>query len=215
MSSKWSEQAWTAAQPVYDAILELPFIKELIAGTLPKEKFLFYIKQDAAYIKNYCRVLASIASRSNDSEVIEAFVKYADMSVAVEKAMHEGYLAGCSQEAEISPSNLLYMSYLGAKATEPVEVQAASVLPCFWVYLEVGKYIASKAVKDNPYSQWIDTYSDQSFDEATQCAISLCDKMAANASSEIRQRMTEAYITATKMEWLFWASAYRLEKWEI
>lgn len=212
---KWSEEAWEAALPTYNAILEQPFIEELIAGTLDREKFNYYIRQDAVYIKNYSRVLASIASRSADTETIEAFIKYADMSVATEKAMHDVYLAECGREVETSPTNLLYMSYLSAQSIEPVEVQAAAVLPCFWVYLAVGKYIAAQAVAPNPYSQWIDTYSDPEFDYVTQQAIALCDKMAENASPEIRRRMTEAYITATKMEWLFWDSAYQLEKWKI
>ncbi len=41
---KWSEEAWVSAKPVYDKILELPFIKELINGKLTKERFIFYIR---------------------------------------------------------------------------------------------------------------------------------------------------------------------------
>lgn len=38
---KWSEETWVSAKPVYDKILELPFIKELINGKLTKERFIF------------------------------------------------------------------------------------------------------------------------------------------------------------------------------
>ena len=60
---KWSQQAWEAAAPTYNKILELPFIKELTDGSLSRERFLFYIRQDSLYIAEYFRVLANIASR--------------------------------------------------------------------------------------------------------------------------------------------------------
>lgn len=213
---KWSEQAWAAARPVYEAILELPFVKELAAGTLAEEKFIFYLRQDALYIENYCKVLASIASRVKDKEYTEAFLHFALDGVFVEKAMHETYLRPYGLErADATPSCLLYMSLLSAQATEPVEVQAAAILPCFWVYLMVGKHIASLASQRNPYSKWIETYSDAAFDESNSRCIAICDALAAKASDDVRRRMTDLFVMATKMEWMFWNSAYKEEQWEI
>ena len=39
----WSEEAWKASESIYNAILDLPFIKELADGTLSRERFLHYI----------------------------------------------------------------------------------------------------------------------------------------------------------------------------
>lgn len=216
-NKKWSEEAWEAALPVYESILRLPFVTELAAGTLPMDKFLFYLRQDSVYIANYCRVLASIASRLKSMPQIESFLGFAADGVFVEKAMHQSYLepAGLTTPVEPSPSCLLYMSLLGAQANEPVEVQAAAILPCFWVYLKVGKHIAATASQNNPFAGWIATYSDPAFDVSNRRAIEICDELAEAASPEIRRRMTEIYVMATKMEWLFWHSAYELEKWKI
>ena len=213
---KWSDEAWAAALPVYEAILGLPFVKELAAGTLAEEKFIFYLRQDAIYIENYCKVLASIASRLNDREQTEAFLHFALDGVFVEKSMHETFLRPYGLErAEATPSCLLYMSLLSAQATEPVEVQAAAILPCFWVYLMVGKHIAAQASSDNRYAQWIATYSDAAFDESNSRCIAICDALAENASEDVRRRMTDIFVKATKMEWMFWNSAYKEETWEI
>jgi len=120
-TKKWSDEAWQAALPTYNAILELPFLKELAAGTLPMEKFIFYLRQDAIYIENYCKVLASIASRVADKAHTEAFLHYALDGVFVEKTMHETYLAPYGPaDTEPSPTCLLYMSMQGAQATAPV-----------------------------------------------------------------------------------------------
>ena len=44
---KWSEQVWQLAGPIYRSILSHPFIIELANGTLARERFLFYLNQDA------------------------------------------------------------------------------------------------------------------------------------------------------------------------
>lgn len=214
---KWSDEAWEAARPVYEAITRLPFVVELAAGTLPMEKFIFYLSQDAIYLKTYCRMLASIASRADDREITETFLTFADDCVAVENAMHADYLSryGNSATEGPSPSCLLYTSILASQVSAHVEVQAASILPCFWVYYKVGMAIAASATKPNPYQAWIDTYSYPGFDESTRRAIEMCDRLAAKASPELRRRMAEVFVLATKMEWMFWESAYNLEKWKI
>ena len=51
---------------------------------------------------------------------------------------------------------------------EPWEVLMAALLPCFWIYWDVGNTIARKAAPDNPYRPWIDTYSDEAFGTAVR-----------------------------------------------
>ena len=107
------------------------------------------------------------------------------------------------------------MNLLGAQGMAPVEVQAASVLPCFLIYLETGRHIASISTRNNPYATWIDTYADVTFEKSCQIASDICNLLAANTSDEIRRAMTDVFVLASKMEWMFWDSAYNLEKWKI
>lgn len=214
-NKKWSEEAWNAALPVYDKILTLPFIEQLADGTLPEEKFLFYIRQDSIYVENYCRVLAHIASRLTRQDQIEDFLKFASVGIEVEKALHETYLKQAGTAALPTPTTLLYDSYESSKGLGPVEIEAAAILPCFWVYQKVGEEIIKRCSRPNPYSRWIETYADESFAQSTVRAVEICDALAADASDSIRREMTEAFVTATKMEWMFWDSAYNMEQWKI
>ncbi len=209
----WSENAWDAASKVYEAIKRLPFLKELADGTLLPERFRFYISQDSQYLNAYSRVLAHIASRLPDMADVDTFLRFAGNGVAVEKSLHAGFNPDLS--AGMSKICLFYTSVLKSYAEDDVAVEAAAILPCFWVYQRVGEYMLSIAKIDgNPYREWIATYADESFRESTIKAIGVCDRLAENAGPDVRRRMTEAFVTCSRLEWHFWDSAYKMELWD-
>lgn len=215
---KWSEQAWNAAKPIYDKILELPFIKELMNGKLTKEQFIFYIKQDAIYLAEYGKILTGIASRLDNANHIAAFIEFASDSINVEQALHESFMHEIKDgNSEASPTCLLYTSFLHKQlANAPIEVALAAVLPCFWIYKEVSDYILTHQVEgDNPYQSWINTYGGEDFDRSVFTAISICDAVAAQCTESQQQAMIGAFSISSKLEWMFWDSAYKQEKWTI
>lgn len=216
---KWSEKTWQNTLPIYEKILQLPFIEELIQGSLPKEKFFFYLQQDAIYLADYGKVLSAIAAKLSKSEHSEAFLHFAADSIAVEKALHESFLKDIpsNHPIEASPSCLLYTSYLLRQLTvAPIESTVAAVLPCFWIYQEVGNYILSKQIKkNNPYQNWIDTYGGEDFANAVTRAINICDELAEQCTPVQQEAMTKAFLMASKFEWMFWDSAYNKESWKV
>ncbi|MDE6528340.1 MAG: TenA family protein [Muribaculaceae bacterium] len=211
---KWSEEAWKASENIYNAILQLPFIKELAAGTLSQERFLHYIQQDNLYIDDYSRVLAHIASRLDNIDDVATFLEFSGDGVAMEKGLHAMYVHEGALEK--TPACLFYTSLLKAQAYENVAVEAAAILPCFWIYQKVGEYILSIAdMEGNPYSDWIKAYSDPAFDTSTRRAIDVCDRLAEKADAATRRRMTDIYVGCSRLEWMFWDSAYRLGNWPV
>ena len=216
---KWSEQAWQAALPVYNKILNLDFLRELMDGTLPRDKFRFYIQQDALYLNGFGKALAGIASRLEKPEHMGAFVAFAGDTMAVERGMHQSFfdVLGKLEDLEASPTCLLYTSYMLKQLSgAPVETALASVLPCFWVYKEVGDHILANQTKGaNQYQSWIDTYGGDEYGAAVTSAIAICDELADACTEAQREAMTRAYVLCTKMEWMFWDSAYKLEQWPV
>lgn len=215
----WSSTTWQASESIYKQIIDMPFIKELQAGTLPFEKFKYYILQDTLYLQHYARVLSMIAAKVGDVEDLLTFVNFAAETVYVENMMHSQY-ADKFQITElppIAPTCHHYTSFLKSTvAFESVEVAMAAVLPCFWIYKEVGDYILSQPqVENNPYQDWIDTYAAPEFAISVEKAIAICDKVAAEASAATRNKMTEAYLYGAKLEFQFWDAGYTLQKWEL
>jgi thiaminase/transcriptional activator TenA len=45
--------------------------------------------------------------------------------------------------------------------------------------------------------------------------IAISDVVAGTASPDIREQMFRAFARASQLEWMFWDSAYRLERWPV
>ena len=209
---------WDQIGPIYRAIIEHPFNRELAEGTLPREAFAFYMQQDALYLADFGRSLAIAAGRSPTVELMLDLVRFAEGAVVVERALHSNYLALFGITApmtEQSPSCLAYTNYLLATAAlRPYEQAIAALLPCFWIYREVGLDIHGHSAPNNPYQLWIDTYAGEEFGQHVARAIAITDEVAATASEGMRQAMRTAFVTSSRLEWLFWDSAYRQEAWK-
>ena len=218
----FAQEAWQRIAPLYGAILDLPFNRELAAGTLSRERFTFYLLQDAHYLTYFARALAVTAARAPDSDALIQFAGSAREAVVVERALHEGFFrqydisAAEAAAAEPSPACAHYTHYLLATAyNAPYEVSVAALLPCFWIYWEVGKHLHETAAANNPYQAWIDTYADEAFAEGVKKVIVIGDQMAEAASPTVRDQMFRAFTRASQLEWMFWDSAYRLERWPV
>lgn len=220
--TNFSTQAWQENLPLYQAILALPFNTELTAGTLREDRFRHYIIQDAHYLEGFARALALAAAKAGTADHIVQFAAASQTAIIVERALHADYFTSFGitpadfAAARPTPVCDHYVSYLlRIAALEPFPVVLAALLPCFWIYWEVGRHIHARAATPNPYQAWIDTYAGEEFATAVQAVIATTDQVAARASDDTRAAMHHAFTRATQLEWMFWDSAYRLANWPI
>ncbi len=216
----FTQEAWTSIDStIYKNILELDFVKELMQGSLNKETFEFYIKQDKLYLQEFGRILTILSSKLQDIGESSKFLVYAKDIMDVERELHEEFLDlfKADKNLEASPSCLLYTGYLHTIVnTSSLNVVLASILPCFWIYQEVGAYILKHQNKENNvYQSWIDTYGSSEYEAVVKDVIAICNKHAKSASKDEKTQMLKAFYKASQMEWLFWDSAYKKEKWPI
>lgn len=207
---------WQRTASIRTAIDALPFLTELRDGTLAADRFQYYLCQDAAYLVIYGQALAAAASQSPDPDDVVFWAESARSAVAVERAMHTAH--GADLRGEMSPTCTAYTSYLAALgARGEYAVLAAGLLPCAWVYHDVGTRLAASIpdLAAHPYRAWIATYDDPDFAATTDQAKGVVDRLAATATAATRARMAEAFITATRYEWMFWDAAYRMETWPV
>jgi thiaminase (transcriptional activator TenA) len=224
-SARFTDVLWERTAALREAVDNLEFLHRLGDGTLPLDAFRFYIEQDALYLAGYAKALALLAAKSPDP-VTGAFWATASATAATEESsLHQGLLTGgvlpeTGDAAEHSPACLGYVSYLTATvSTEPYAVGAAAVLPCFWIYAEVGRDLAGRAADtlaadpSHPYAQWVTTYDDPAFHASVATARELVDAAAAAATDTERAAMLDAFVVATRYELMFWDTALHRHPW--
>ena len=218
----FTEAMWAEIRPIFEATLALPFNRELAAGTLARERFLFYMIQDAHYLGAFARALAVAAAKAETPEAQIKLAGSARDAILVERALHEGFFRDFGVTPERfaatppSPTCSGYSDFLLATAFQhPFAVAVAALLPCFQIYHEVGKRLHAVAAPANPYQRWIDTYQDEAFGDSVREVLALTDAAHAAASAADRAKMRAGYLKAVRYEWMFWDSAYRLEAWPV
>ena len=213
---------WQAIAPIYRAILAHPFVAGLTDGSLPREAFRFYAVQDALYLREFARGLSVAAARAPREEWIIMLNEHAAGALRVERTLHESFFKefGLSPEAvaatPLAPVNLAYTSYLLAVAYgAPFHEAIAALLPCYWIYWEVGKTLERAGSRDPLYARWIGTYASEEFGAVVRDVLACVDTLAATLREEDRETMRRHFVTTSRYEWMFWDMGWRRETWPV
>ena len=201
----------------------MPFNAELAAGTLSEARFKHYITQDAHYLIGFGRALTLAAAKAPSPERLIQFAKSAEGAIVVERALHGSFFERYGITADVFNEHAAVAGLPSLRVVpaspppmrSPTRCCSGALLPCFWIYAEVGRDIHGRAAPANPYQAWIDTYAGEQFHAAVRATIEATDEVAADASPALRERMHRAFTRATQLEWMFWDSAYRLEAWPV
>jgi len=212
---------WSSIPDVYAAIIAHPFVRGLTDGSLPMERFKDYIVQDALYLSRFSRAVALVGAKAPDDESSVTLLENAVGALKVERAsLHEFLMRewGIGSEvvasAELSPVNLAYTSYLLAvAATGSFEEGLAAILPCFWVYYEVGKELVRMGSNVPVYRRWIETYSSPEYERAVMGVVELADEHLKDLEDPWLKSVLRHFRTSTVYEYLFWDEAYRGWRW--
>jgi thiaminase/transcriptional activator TenA len=213
-----SDELWSGIEGTYHAIVSHPFITGLTDGSLPAAAFSFYVIQDAVYLRAYARALALVAAKATDPAAIEMFARHAAEAISVERQLHGSLLADlgidpvAAAAAEPAPANLAYTSYLLAvTATGSYAEGVAAVLPCYWIYWEVGKHLVQRGSPDPRYQRWIDTYGGEEFGATVREVLAVTDALTVTEAE--RGAVHRHFRVTARYEWLFWDMGYRQEVW--
>jgi thiaminase/transcriptional activator TenA len=222
VADSYSSRLWESISDIYGAILAHPFITGLTDGTLPEESFAFYVIQDALYLREYARALTAVASRAPTASAMRMFAGHAAEAIAAELELHGTLLGelGIPKEdaarAEPAPANLAYTSYLlatvrGGSYAEGVGV----VLPCYWIYAEVGKELLRLGSPDPRYRRWIATYGAEEYGQVAGEVIAELDRVSLGLSEEENARVRRHFRTTSRYELMFWQMGYAQESWPL
>lgn len=224
-TEKFTERLFKNAQPIWEANHNHPFVQELGKGTLEKEKFIYYMKQDYVYLIEYAKLFAIASVKSPELDTMAKFASILDDTLHFEMDLHRQFAAEfgiTAQELEATtatPVNLAYTNYmLNAAQSGSLAEVVACLLPCAWDYWEIGKLLRAQYghnLANNPYAKWIETYDSEEFGSGAKWLIEVMDELADGKPERELAILERHFQNTSKYEYLFWEMNYHQQDWPI
>ena len=224
----WSAALWKATAGLRARIDELDFVRGLGDGSLAQESFGYYLAQDAIYLRGYARAMARASELAPRLQEQVFWAAGARNALEAELDLHRNWLGpagGTGVEQVLSapmgpdlaaagPVTRGYLDHLLGQRRHNEDLLeyarlVGAVLPCFWVYADVGARLQQLNHPGHPYREWLDTYADPGFAAATEEAIAILETVLAGSAAE-RQAAQEAFAGSVRWEHDFF-EAPRLE----
>ncbi|MBI2881547.1 MAG: thiaminase II [Candidatus Tectomicrobia bacterium] len=207
---------------MWRAIFRHPFLREVGGGTLAIDRFRYFILQDSLYLQDFARALLLAGSKAHDPDTLKMFAEHAAGCVEVERALHRGLARriGLSpralKTARRGPVTEAYTRHLLSVAQGGTLAEAvAALLPCYWVYWEVGKRLSRRSPKNPVYREWVSSYASEAFGRLVRRQLRLVDDLGERVCREEQEKMKAHFRLSSRYEYLFWDAAYRREEWPV
>jgi thiaminase/transcriptional activator TenA len=210
---------------IWAALHRHPFITELSEGTLPLDKFRFFLEQDIFYLKEYARCLAMGAAKARSERELRYFTVDLNRVLDAEIPSNRSLLAqvidlGAEDRGGslgMAPANLAYTSYMQSLSLRggPLEIMAA-LLPCSWSYVEIATALQERVETTHPiYRGWIGYFTlPQNVEMVADMRRDFDALVLEEATTEARRReIAHIFATSSRLERSFWEMAYTLEQW--
>jgi thiaminase/transcriptional activator TenA len=214
----FSAELRKAADALWQKSLDHPFVRGIADGTLPTDRFAQYVLNDSYYLSVFAKVQSLAAAKAPDLETAGRLAFHAQSTAQAEHQLHETFfgLLGVRRDPDFlpAPTAYRYASHLLAVANEGTFCEIiAAILPCYWLYWEIGLRYKNSRPNHPVYDRWIATYGDEWFGELVQEQIDRIDACAARAAEDERRRMRRHFLISSQYELEFWDIGYKLERW--
>ena len=201
-----------------------PFLGELARGTLPLDRFRFFIEQDLLFLPAFARCMAMGAAKSASDADLELFTRQLDGIIRLEipsnrRLLDQVISLGAEDRGGargMAPANVAYTSFLLATAAAggPLEITTA-ILPCSWSYIEIAADLKDQIADHPVYSDWVAFYLQDEEAELVRSMRETFDEMTRDGavSDEKREQLAGIFMMSSRLEGRFWEMAYTLDQW--
>ncbi len=216
----FTQQIRQEADALFQASFDHPFVQALGEGTLDEAKFRHYVLQDSYYLNQFSKVQAKGAILSHDMELSSRFLTHALHTIEAEHALHREFftMLDVTEEErrgfEPAPTAYAYAMHMQQAGPTLGDVLAA-ILPCYWVYYEIGERLKDAKPEHPIYTAWIATYGSEWFRELVEEQIDRLDLLAEQATEVERTRYRQSFLKSCYYEVAFWQMAWTLETWDV
>lgn len=208
-----SLDAWTG-------FVQHPFVLGLADGSLPRDGFVWFMKQDYLFLRHYARIWAQAAASPDTT--FDEITTLVDMSrsIAQEAELHKRL---CRESLDVSETELEHgttesaatLAYtrfvLDTGRSSDVLDLLVAVSPCMVGYAQVGRWLAHhrSATLKQDYVEWIEAYASDDFQQAARKAMQLIEARAArdDLSPDRMRKLQRIWNAACRLEAGMWDEA--------
>ncbi|MEM9781096.1 MAG: TenA family protein [Pseudomonadota bacterium] len=182
-----------ACGPSWDAYVTHPFTAGLADGSLPREAFLRYLRQDYVFLIHFSRAWALAVVKSDRIEEMRLAAATVNALIGEEVRLHietcaaEGIDQASLAATEEAGPTMAYTRYVidAGIAGDLLDLLVA-LAPCVLGYAEIGRALHARVAEadgalpgDHPYASWIGTYAGADYQGAAEAAGRLTEGVAA------------------------------------
>jgi thiaminase (transcriptional activator TenA) len=218
------ERLQEAASGIRARILDHPFVRGLGDGTLPGDRYQWYLRQDYCFLIEYCRVLALAAARADDLGTAARFSDVLNATLNTEMDLHREvcWSAGISPEAleatAPAQATAAYTNHLrvAAEAGDLAAILAA-ILPCAHGYYEIASHLRASGLPEHEplYADWIRMYTSDEYAAMAQWMVERFDRLGEELSPSREAGLREIFLASHRYEYLFWDAAWHMAEWPV
>mgnify|MGYP001446312152 CR=1 FL=1 len=217
---KFTDELKEATKVSWEQSLNHPFVQGIVKGNLPLDTFKYYILQDIYYLKHYGKVHAIAASQAEDFDITALLAEKAKKTAQAELTVHNEHarILNITDEDiknfKPAPTAYAYTSHLyRATMFGHLAHSVAAMLPCYWLYADIGKKNEHANPEVQIYRNWIKMYAGEEFQNSTKQMIDLLNSLVENMNDHEKEQVKEQFVIAKEYELHFWEMSYTYEKW--
>jgi thiaminase/transcriptional activator TenA len=200
------------------------FVSALADASLERDSFIYYLKQDYAYLIGYSRAIALATARAPTLDRMAEFAALLSETLSSEMQLHRDFCA----QFEITPEELAtvepapicraYIDFcIATAATGDMLELLSALIPCGVGYAEIGARLLEHPTlsPSHPYRQWIYTYGGEDYQQYAQWMVTALNELGAELPESRLPRLTPLFRLGLRYEWLFWEMAWRRDDWPL
>lgn len=203
----------------WQASKQHPFIQQLLAGTLPLATFRYYLIQDHAYLREFGAIQDLAADQTTNTEIATQLHDGAEHLRQGELALRQTFFDRLNITADevantpVAPTGYAYTSHMyRALMTQGTAGAIAGLLPCYWLYAEIGAELAEQGSPVPIYQDWLESYRSDDYAGEMTDQLALANRVATPANTPA---LLDIFNKSSWYELNFWQMALTHETWEL
>lgn len=211
-----------AAGEDWTAYVGHEFTRRLGDGSLPRQAYLHYLRQDYIFLVHFARAWSLLAFKCADVAEMRMCAATVhdlignEMTLHLETCAREGLDEATILSTRERPENVAYTRYVIDRglAGDALDLLVA-LAPCLFGYGEIGPRLKAAHGTEGTYGEWISVYSGEDYQGAVRRSAGLFEKVALRTigpdveASPRWPSLAEGFAQACRLEQDFWSMGLR------